>query len=191
MIKSFAVFTVLASLVAAPAAAVTAPTSTIINGDTTGAPTWNRTLSGTPPTSLSSLATAVPYDVTGFTVTTSGIYDFRATASYDNYLHLYQNAFNPLSQLSGVLVANDDFPDIGVSGFSASLLSGTSYFAVASAFDNSDFGAYRLEITGPGSLSLINPGSTVPEPASWAMLISGFGLIGATMRRRRSKTVSA
>ncbi len=26
---------------------------------------------------------------------------------------------------------------------------------------------------------------TVPEPASWAMLISGFGLIGAALRRRR------
>jgi hypothetical protein len=24
----------------------------------------------------------------------------------------------------------------------------------------------------------------VPEPASWAMLIAGFGLVGATMRRR-------
>jgi hypothetical protein len=26
----------------------------------------------------------------------------------------------------------------------------------------------------------------VPEPASWAMLISGFGLVGATARRRRN-----
>lgn len=26
---------------------------------------------------------------------------------------------------------------------------------------------------------------TVPEPASWAMLIAGFGLVGAAMRRRR------
>jgi hypothetical protein len=25
----------------------------------------------------------------------------------------------------------------------------------------------------------------VPEPASWAMLIAGFGLTGAAMRRRR------
>jgi hypothetical protein len=24
----------------------------------------------------------------------------------------------------------------------------------------------------------------VPEPASWAMLIAGFGLVGAAMRRR-------
>lgn len=28
--------------------------------------------------------------------------------------------------------------------------------------------------------------ATVPEPASWAMLIAGFGLVGAGMRRRRS-----
>jgi hypothetical protein len=29
-------------------------------------------------------------------------------------------------------------------------------------------------------------GGTVPEPASWAMLIAGFGLTGAAMRRRRT-----
>jgi len=29
--------------------------------------------------------------------------------------------------------------------------------------------------------------TSVPEPASWAMLIAGFGLIGATMRRRRQQ----
>lgn len=29
------------------------------------------------------------------------------------------------------------------------------------------------------------PGGTVPEPAVWAMLISGFGLVGAAARRRR------
>lgn len=31
----------------------------------------------------------------------------------------------------------------------------------------------------------------VPEPASWAMLIAGFGLTGATMRRRRIASVAA
>jgi PEP-CTERM motif len=31
----------------------------------------------------------------------------------------------------------------------------------------------------------------VPEPASWAMLIAGFGLIGAAMRRRRMVPASA
>lgn len=28
----------------------------------------------------------------------------------------------------------------------------------------------------------------VPEPATWAMLIAGFGMVGATMRRRRALT---
>ncbi len=31
----------------------------------------------------------------------------------------------------------------------------------------------------------------IPEPASWAMLITGFGLIGAAMRRRRTLAVQA
>lgn len=37
-------------------------------------------------------------------------------------------------------------------------------------------------IGGPGSFG------AVPEPQSWAMLIAGFGLIGAGMRRRRAAT---
>ncbi|WP_207789923.1 PEPxxWA-CTERM sorting domain-containing protein [Sandarakinorhabdus limnophila] len=28
-------------------------------------------------------------------------------------------------------------------------------------------------------------GGEVPEPATWAMLIAGFGLVGAVARRRR------
>jgi hypothetical protein len=30
------------------------------------------------------------------------------------------------------------------------------------------------------------PTGGVPEPASWALVILGFGLAGATMRRRRT-----
>jgi len=35
-----------------------------------------------------------------------------------------------------------------------------------------------------------NSGSVVPEPASWAMLIAGFGLVGAVARRRRAATAA-
>jgi len=42
------------------------------------------------------------------------------------------------------------------------------------------------------ALVLYNNGAgAVPEPASWAMLIAGFGLTGATMRRRRTTAISA
>jgi hypothetical protein len=47
------------------------------------------------------------------------------------------------------------------------------------AYDNITFGSDR-----PG-------GGEVPEPATWAMMILGFGLVGASMRRRRIAHVSA
>ena len=43
---------------------------------------------------------------------------------------------------------------------------------------------------GFGGLSISEsepPTSAIPEPASWAMLIAGFGLTGAAMRRRRQR----
>jgi hypothetical protein len=36
------------------------------------------------------------------------------------------------------------------------------------------------------SLGYVVEYSAVPEPASWAMMIGGLGLVGATMRRRRT-----
>jgi hypothetical protein len=46
------------------------------------------------------------------------------------------------------------------------------------------FGTARL-----GTFSVAPP--SVPEPASWAMMVGGFGLLGAAMRRRRANAVFA
>lgn len=37
-----------------------------------------------------------------------------------------------------------------------------------------------------GSFSFAAPPAVIPEPATWGMLIGGFGLTGAAMRRRRT-----
>lgn len=34
------------------------------------------------------------------------------------------------------------------------------------------------------------PGGGVPEPAAWAMMLAGFGLVGAVMRRREKAVVT-
>jgi hypothetical protein len=44
------------------------------------------------------------------------------------------------------------------------------------------FGIDNLRFGTPGQVTL--PG--VPEPATWAMMIGGFGMVGGAMRRRRS-----
>lgn len=40
--------------------------------------------------------------------------------------------------------------------------------------------------TGGNPVAQLALGGAVPEPASWAMLIAGFGLTGAALRRRRA-----
>ena len=39
-----------------------------------------------------------------------------------------------------------------------------------------------FDVTAPGA---------VPEPTTWALMISGFGLAGAALRRRRTAVVTA
>lgn len=45
--------------------------------------------------------------------------------------------------------------------------------------------AYNNSTTNPLFEGLVTAGSAVPEPITWTMMITGFGLIGASMRRRR------
>ena len=62
----------------------------------------------------------------------------------------------------------------GISSFTL-VASGSFFGEDTVALDNIE---YVLSDVGPG----------VPEPATWAMLISGFGLVGAAARRRRLAT---
>lgn len=41
------------------------------------------------------------------------------------------------------------------------------------------------------TLGSATPGSGTPEPAAWALMITGFGLVGASLRRRRTGYATA
>lgn len=51
-----------------------------------------------------------------------------------------------------------------------------------------DFGVNNNGFFGNDSTALAATVTAVPEPATWAMLVTGFGLIGAASRRRGTQT---
>lgn len=58
--------------------------------------------------------------------------------------------------------------------------------AVDNSFGNVQFSQNVADWLGSGQ-----SGSAVPEPATWAMMIAGFGLAGAAIRKRRAAQVAA
>lgn len=71
---------------------------------------------------------------------------------------------------------NDDLYGIGIG--SDSLYRGLLTAPVVIGFLNPTYGDVR-------GIEFVNGTAAIPEPATWAMFILGFGLVGSSMRRRR------
>ncbi len=63
---------------------------------------------------------------------------------------------------------------------------GNSANNLVSAFSSKEGGKNKVGLWG-----YVTQTSAIPEPATWAMMIAGFGMIGAQMRRRNRMAVSA
>ncbi len=75
-----------------------------------------------------------------------------------------------------------------VTGLDLAAFDAMGYNIAASARDN---GAYRVTTANIYSQFQAQVGPAVPEPATWAMMIAGFGLVGGAMRRRRTSVAFA
>jgi hypothetical protein len=121
-----------------------------------------------------------------FTAPTAGNYFFDLTAAQSDTDAHSQTAFVLADFGSGIFgVAGDT---LTTSHTSTSFSGGTLLTAgqkVIFAISN-DNGSYFDDST---AVSFQVEQSAVPEPASWAMMIGGFGMIGAAMRRRQRTVV--
>jgi hypothetical protein len=61
---------------------------------------------------------------------------------------------------------------------------------ISLTFFTEDYGPY--DNAGGVALKIVRDGATggVPEPTSWALMLSGFGLVGGALRNRRKSAVS-
>ncbi len=83
---------------------------------------------------------------------------------------------------SGSLLRNPSFNDVVVH-YDLVIPHSAADFAFQIAAGGAGFQGGDDESWGIDNFSL---GATVPEPASWAMMIGGFGLTGTMLRRRRT-----
>jgi len=85
----------------------------------------------------------------------------------------------------------------------ASLLNGTTYIGIhkggggdfaGTAFFKltaNNLDTFKLDLNGGSSAVLYQTGGVVPEPATWAMMIIGFGAAGTMLRSNRRKMALA
>ncbi|WP_136161709.1 PEPxxWA-CTERM sorting domain-containing protein [Sphingomonas flavalba] len=69
--------------------------------------------------------------------------------------------------------------------FTPALSDAGSKISTTQSFE-SEIGVHRYVTAGSAALSA----GAVPEPATWALLIAGFGLVGGAMRSRKRVTVA-
>ena len=125
-----------------------------------------------------------------FTATGDGSFSGRYNIMANGTAFGLQPLYTTGDWTSGPLGGSFDDPT-GSGSFSIALLSGQTYTFSLAQFGNIG-GFAGFDVTGDASAHVdwfINYTGGVPEPASWALLIAGFGVMGAIMRRQRIPAV--
>lgn len=132
---------------------------------------------GSPFAGVGNFAISTTFDLTGFNPATASI---SGLWGVDNEGEIFLNGVSTGITLTGIVVGNFNVlhPFTISSGFVSGI--NTLTFAV---FDGGSPAAVRADLSGSAT--------AVPEPAMWGLMIVGFGMVGATARRRAVRTTAA
>lgn len=192
----------LVALVASPVAAsgliVFAPNGALTTDHDAGNPVnLGNVFTATAAGSVTSLGFYTPTNLVGGGETV-GLYDSVGTLLASTFVDVPVNTpgqyfFQSIAPV--LLAAGQQYTVVNFVG-----QNGWAYGAVTATGVTFNYNSYRYDSalafttsTGGGGPAYVGPNltfGTVPEPATWAMMLTGFGLIGIR-RRRRSKVVAA
>lgn len=99
------------------------------------------------------------------------------------YLGISNSGNEPVNLNNQLLFATG--PGTSVRGAASGLNPTTLADFDENQYDGNLPGAYQINLTGASLGAAVTSG--VPEPETWALLIMGFGAMGASLRRRRSR----
>lgn len=190
IVNAFAAAT-LAAAVALPASAQAAT----ITVDVAGIQTFGAFMSGG--------NTVLTYNLGAGAVVTDFAYDINVTAFTPSWLSEIEIYFTNTAATAGVFVTpgiGDDFAgtrsyagafNLAAEGLSFNLdADGVLRLEFAEGFNDSSVNPDGIFNSGSLTFTYTPGGAAVPEPASWALMIAGFGLIGAASRRRVRTSVT-
>jgi PEP-CTERM motif len=119
-------------------------------------------------------------DILSFSNDTAGVFNLSVLTQVVAAVH-----FTTLTISGGTLSG----PMTLLDPWDIATVNGATTYALGSL--NLGVGTYHINLAGTAPLGTTWQGtvnfSAVPEPATWGLMLLGFGLMGASMRRRRTR----